>query len=322
MTETELRERYRADLPMPKAMGNYVYETLAGRLQSVDGEFGDLLKIPVKPRVKEMKSLLGKVLRKKKGYDEITDKVGLRYVVLLDGDIRAICEQIEEESSWRASRDRDYEDERREKPSVFEYQSVHYVVRLCQTVAYQGQDIAARTPCEIQVRTLLQHAVAELTHDAVYKSPVTVEDPDIHRTIAKSTALIEATGDFFTKAANKLTEVKNDLSGFNDILTAAYGGVDPDTYLDGYNTYLIDGLRGLTGGFSKDSLERFLEEKSYLRESIERHKGESALFSQPAVLLLYYLVNEQKDRILPKLPLPLEDLAPIYSDLGIAMDPS
>lgn len=322
MMEAEARTRYEAERPMYKALGDYVYETMAQRLRDVGGEFGDLIKIPVQPRVKETKSLLEKVIRKGKRYDEITDKVGLRYVVLLDSDIRTICCEIEAEESWSHSRDRDYEDERAKAPSVFDYQSVHYVVRLCHDVAHEGVEIAALTPCEIQVRTLLQHAVAELTHDAVYKAPVTVRDPEIHRTIAKSTALVEATGDFFREAADKLTQVRNDLSVYNDMLTAMYGGVDPDTYVEGLNMYLIDGLRGLTDGFNEAALKGFLEEKSYVLEKIERHREDSVLFGQPAVLLLYYLVNEQKDRVLSKLPLPERDVAPIYSDLGISMDPS
>ena len=265
---------------------------------------------------------MGKVVRKEKGYDEITDKVGLRYVVLLDSDIQTVCQEIEAEESWTYSRDRDYEEERTKAPSVFDYQSVHFVVTLCHSVVHDGVEIAALTPCEIQVRTLLQHAVAELTHDAVYKAPVTVRDPAIHRTIAKSTALVEATGDFFKEAADKLTEVKNDLSVYTEMLTAAYGGVDPDTYVEGLNTYLIDGLRGLTDGFNEAALRGFLEEKPSLLEKIERHREDSVLFGQPAVLLLYYLVNEQKDRILGKLPLSQREVAPIYSDLGISMDPS
>ena len=34
---------------------------------------------------------------------------------------------------------------------------------------YNGHTIEKDTPCEIQIRTLEQHAYAELSHDYVYK---------------------------------------------------------------------------------------------------------------------------------------------------------
>ena len=46
------------------------------------------------------------------------------------------------------------------------------------------------------MRTLLQHAHSELTHDTIYK-PSVVQTPAMLRAAAKSMALIEATGDYF-----------------------------------------------------------------------------------------------------------------------------
>ncbi|TOO37902.1 (p)ppGpp synthetase, partial [Vibrio parahaemolyticus] len=79
---------------------------------------------------------------------------------------------------------------------------MHYVVRARVDLQVKGLMIKAGTPCEIQVRTLLQHAYAELTHDAVYKAKTVVE-PEVHRTVAKSMALIETTDDFFSDVNNK-----------------------------------------------------------------------------------------------------------------------
>ena len=50
--------------------------------------------------------------------------------------------------------------------------------------------------CEIQIRTLLQHAFAEVSHDSTYKGPYK-NDKGILRHLAKSMALMEATDDYF-----------------------------------------------------------------------------------------------------------------------------
>lgn len=61
--------------------------------------------------------------------------------------------------------------------------------RLGRAVRCRGRDIGgmtvtAGTPCEVQVRTLLQQAHSELTHDTIYK-PRVVQTPDMHRAAAR-----------------------------------------------------------------------------------------------------------------------------------------
>ncbi|RWP54341.1 MAG: hypothetical protein EOR07_34055 [Mesorhizobium sp.] len=43
------------------------------------------------------------------------------------------------------------------------------MVRSKDELTFDGETIAAGTPCEIQVRTILQHAYSQLTHDTIYK---------------------------------------------------------------------------------------------------------------------------------------------------------
>ena len=133
----------------------------------------------------------------------------MRFVVLLTSDIRKICDVIDNAESkkfWTASKDRDYEKERDEKPLEFTYQSVHYVLRAKQGIQLEGTNIPEGTACEIQIRTLLQHAHSELTHDTLYK-PKANAASSVKRTVAKSMALIEATDEFFEQAMAHLDEV-------------------------------------------------------------------------------------------------------------------
>lgn len=220
MNQQEFAERYTKDLPMYTAYGQYVTELVRGRLAEVvgDSNLPKILKIEPSPRVKELGSILEKAFYRNKAYNDpymdITDKVGTRFVVLFLEQIKEICDIIESVDSWEASKDRDYEEERQKQPVLFDYQSVHYVVRLNFDVNFAGAKISAGTPCEVQIRTLLQHAYSELTHDTIYK-PKTSISPLVHRSIAKSMALIETTGHFFSEVKTELDKASGQ---FMDIL--------------------------------------------------------------------------------------------------------
>ncbi|MDH8308145.1 hypothetical protein QIG59_28275, partial [Klebsiella pneumoniae] len=68
------------------------------------------LKIRSEPRLKTIASALGKVSRK--GYDnpivQMTDLIGVRFVVLLSVEIRTISDIIENCDKWHATVSKDY----------------------------------------------------------------------------------------------------------------------------------------------------------------------------------------------------------------------
>jgi putative GTP pyrophosphokinase len=130
---------------------------------------------------------------------------------------------------WEWSKDRNYEREIEEAPYEFKYQSVHYIVR-CRGTDIGGVTVAAGTPCEVQVRTLLQHAHSELTHDTIYK-PTVVQTADMHRAAAKAMALIEATNDYFEQLMELIetsVQPNKELSKQMAALYRELVGVDPD----------------------------------------------------------------------------------------------
>ena len=67
---------------------------------------------------------------------------------------------IESADIWEWSKDVDYEELKREHPEIFDYQSIHYIVRNSEQFIYSGIVIQKGIPCEIQIRTLEQHAYA------------------------------------------------------------------------------------------------------------------------------------------------------------------
>ncbi|HAX2332803.1 TPA: (p)ppGpp synthetase, partial [Escherichia coli] len=155
-----------------------------------------ILKIEPSYRLKDISSLIEKAFYRSKNYQnpykEITDKVGVRFVVLLTDDIPIIKEIIENCNLWEYSEDRDFIKEKEEKPYLFDYQSVHYVVKNLESIEIENISIPVGTPCEIQVRTLLQHAYAEVSHDSVYKCKAQ-PSAEIKRRMARTIALMEST---------------------------------------------------------------------------------------------------------------------------------
>jgi len=182
MNQRQFKERYARDIPAYKAYGHYVTGQI---MEGITAKIGrpnlpQVVKIDPVPRVKEIGSLLEKAFYRKKPYtnpySDITDKIGTRFVVLFLEQVDDICDIIESITAWDASKDRDYEEERKKHPVLFDYQSVHYIVRLKADLEIDGVIVPTGTPCEVQIRTLLQHAYSELTHDTIYK-PHSSTDP-------------------------------------------------------------------------------------------------------------------------------------------------
>src|SRR5271167_202078 len=88
---------------------------------------------PPQSRLKGPDSLVEKAFYRGKAYtdpySDITDKVGVRYVVLLTSNISEVEQSINEIDDWEATKDKDFEEERARQPMLFDYQSVHYIVR-------------------------------------------------------------------------------------------------------------------------------------------------------------------------------------------------
>ncbi|ELI8221658.1 (p)ppGpp synthetase, partial [Yersinia enterocolitica] len=188
--------------------GKLVLQNIQNKLK--ENEMESILKIEPSYRMKDISSLIEKAFYRSKNYknpyEDITDKVGVRFVVLLTDDIPIIKKIIEDCSQWEYSDDRDFIKEKEDKPYLFDYQSVHYVVKNLEPISI-GEKILipTGTPCEIQVRTLLQHAYAEVSHDSVYKCKAKPSS-DIKRRMARTIALMESTDELFLLAKDELSK--------------------------------------------------------------------------------------------------------------------
>lgn len=323
-SRSEFIDRWQREKPLYKAWGGFVsahvLELIRSQLPSQ--EAGLFLRIPVTPRIKTDSSLLQKAFIRKtysNPYDDVEDKVGVRFVVLLSEDVRFIGNAIEKAEFWTVDKSRDGEAEREANPSTFEYQSLHYVVRSKSGLAFEGFSIPENTPCEIQIRTLLQHAYSELTHDTLYKPSVTAT-PSMKRAAAKSMALIEATDDYFSQVVDLIRETGKDYQEVEETIFWSFEkitGKKPSK--SPLNTSIIDHYKSeLTGDFNLD-LEAWLSRKPYIADVLKNSDPENILFDVPAVLLVMFLVSERPDATKHNSPLSDDELAPIYSIFGHAL---
>ncbi|WP_025860978.1 GTP pyrophosphokinase [Acetobacter papayae] len=324
-TEFEILQRWSNDKEHYDAWGKFIIQTIVKAL-SVQVKVPDLfLRLPVKHRLKEDASLIQKALYRGKGYanpyDDIEDKVGIRFVVLTSDEISIIENTITHSGDkfWFWEKARDFVEERACKPWEFGYQSVHYVLRAKAGVSLEGNPIPLDIPCEIQIRTLLQHAFSELTHDTIYK-PSVKSTPEMMRAAAKAMALIEATDDYFCQVGQLIdTSVKS----VKELINALAGhyietiGVKPTvTRLDGE---LIDAYLPLSSENSAETIISWLNTKRFIEKRIAERRETQVLYSLPAIFLIYFVVGNFPNIALSPGILTDEELEPIYSDLGLAL---
>jgi len=120
-------------------------------------------------RVKEKESFRKKYAKKEySSPEEMTDMAGVRIIAYTTSDVEKICKlikqdfAIDQKNSGNKAKDM--------RSNEVGYLSVHYVASLSDPRKQLGEYKRYQNlKCEIQVRTLLQHAWAEIEHDRNYK---------------------------------------------------------------------------------------------------------------------------------------------------------
>ncbi|MBJ9243893.1 GTP pyrophosphokinase [Citrobacter koseri] len=325
MDINEFREFLQAHQDAYAAWGQFVSEEIYSTLRNTLGvdKTTAFLKIHSEPRLKTIASALGKVSRK--GYDnpvvQMTDLVGVRFVVLLSVEIRTLSNIIESCDKWDATVSKDYLSEIDVNPKLFDYQSRHYEVRPKAHFDYRGQSITPEMCCEVQVRTLLQHAYAELVHDSIYKPSGDVPK-SAERQIARSMALMETTDDLFCKTMEILADNSKERNDFLDFLSKYYSEKIGKQYIDKdvhVNFSVVDTFKSHIDDSLPNKIHVLLSEKKYISTRIINRVEYNPLFTQPCILFVYWLASQiDSGEILSRWPLPgnISGLELVLSDLG------
>ncbi len=168
--EAKIRKEFQDLVPLLKEWGQFVDKVLNIFLDSLSWSIERIQKKP-EYRVKNEDSYVSKVLYRKSYKEPIkdtTDKVGTRIVLLNMDDVRIVSDFIEKQcrSFWVVeNKAQDIDEIREHHPEEFGYQSNHYIVK--PIPGKYPDTLCDLLTCEIQVRTLLQHAYAETSHDTV-----------------------------------------------------------------------------------------------------------------------------------------------------------
>lgn len=301
-----------------------IKEKLEIQLQESDTNINEIIKISPSLRVKDITSALDKIDRKSYNdpINQMTDIVGVRFVVLLTEQIEIISNIIEAEVLWHAKISKDYTAEIDENPSVFDYQSKHYEIRPTNHIHYDDLTINSTICCEVQIRTLLQHAYAEIVHDNIYKPKSDVSNK-AKRKVAKGMALMETTDDLFCEMQKLIAEETKERDKFLNALKQLYikeFGHLLKFFLPKTNLLLIDIFEKNINSNTLLEIEALLKLKPFIKKQIQRRATSNIFFSQPLCLFTYWLVEHLgASTVRDKWPLDnyLHQLDIVFSDLGV-----
>jgi putative GTP pyrophosphokinase len=319
-------EYFRSHQPAFKEWGEFIITQIKLGLQQSNYDLNLFLRIPTdKCRLKEESSAIGKIARK--GYNnpinQMKDLVGVRFVVLLTEELKILEDIVLNSPYWNAEKDNDFQERIEQHPEIFDYQSIHYILTAKDCDAVRSRGIPNGLPCEVQLRTLLQHAYAELTHDNIYKPTTTKVSSQARRLMARSMALMESTDDLFCRTLKHLKEANSQRNRIYKELANLYTELIGEKHLqsdeqlnleilDIYSHYLSDEIL--------IKIKTLLSDARLQPRIVERSQQQELLFSQPVVLFIYWLVSfaDHDVKMHWNYQSLKDQLTKIYSDLGIA----
>lgn len=191
-------QEYEDNLPRFREVEAQVRETLRRTLQEAG-----LAVAAIESRVKGHDSLAGKLELKGHKYNSLanlTDILGLRVITFYIDDVDKVASAVERlfTIDWENSVDK----RKIHEIDSFGYLSLHYICSV--------PDFPYRF--EIQMRTLLQHAWANMDHDTGYKSGVEIPRRYL-RNMSRLAGMLELVDDEFSKIRIELTDYRRRVQG-------------------------------------------------------------------------------------------------------------
>lgn len=169
----------------------------------------DIKILSVNHRIKQKESFLEKIERKgyEQPFDEIEDICGLRIICYYQSDVDKICEIISKEFEIIENQDK----EELLSADQFGYRSTHFIVKIkrnwLQVPNYRGLE---NLKAEIQIRTVLMHAWAEIEHKLAYKKKSHIPDK-FKRKLSRISAKLEEADEQFEELRNEVVNYKQDI---------------------------------------------------------------------------------------------------------------
>ncbi len=165
------------------------------------------LSVTIKCRVKSLDNYCDKLVKliKLQGNEhlQITDLLGVRVVCPFLEDLEIFEQLIARKFEILEMEHKAEQHSFRE----FGYDSVHFLIRTeplkCDEILPHSSDV-----CEIQLRTILQEAWAEVEHELVYKSDITLPNHSIRRKLASLNASLTLSDLIFQEIRDNQKEIR------------------------------------------------------------------------------------------------------------------
>lgn len=162
-------------------------------------------------RIKDRDSLSKKIERKNDKYSslgDLTDIAGVRVITYYEKDVDEVAKIVEQE--FTVDKENSIDKRASLEPDRFGYCSVHYIVQMGpKRLNLRENQPYAGLKCEIQIRTVLQHAWAEIEHDLGYKSDIAIPK-DIRRNFSRVAGLLEIADKEFQEIRSFLQSYQNE----------------------------------------------------------------------------------------------------------------
>lgn len=212
-------------------------DVIPDRLRNFFADAG-IIVAAVEHRVKTEDSLAGKLRLKGAKYPDIygiTDIIGIRVITFYIDDVDKVASVLERlfEIDWENSIDK----RKVHEIDSFGYLSLHYICRIPES-SYSDPEHPEvnRIRFEVQMRTVLQHAWANMSHDTGYKSGV--EIPQVYlRNMSRLAGMLELVDDEFSRIRHELSDYRRQVQNL-----VASGNLS-EVQLDGdsFKSYLAIG---------------------------------------------------------------------------------
>jgi len=200
--EKEILQTYSKNIDTYNELGEILHNKLTEMIKK-----HNFFTMEVSHRIKTVDSLADKLRRKSGKYSsiyDITDLCGARIICYLNDTVDKISEALRE--TFVVDEENSVDKREALSATQFGYLSLHNIVSLRPEDGYNVEFCKIR--CEIQIRTVLQHAWAEIEHDLGYKSSFGVPST-IRREFSRIAGLLEIADNQFVELSENIQKYKD-----------------------------------------------------------------------------------------------------------------
>ena len=200
--QDNLRQEYNELLPLRR----FVIKELEAAIEKATASMTSIPRVT--GRVKSFESYLSKYLRHLKERadpSQITDIIGIRIICIFLEDLTQVEELLRKEFQVIEVERKGGGHTLRE----FGYDSIHLLVTVPEDILKQ-KNITCRTVAEIQIRTIVQDAWAEVEHELMYKTEFTPFDTPLKRKLAAVNASLSLADIIFQEIRNYQRELNGE----------------------------------------------------------------------------------------------------------------